>query len=309
MDNTTWLFLAIVAALASALTTFSDNYITDVLFKGRRPQAQKVFFGVAYILTAIMIVLLFPIHKVSILVMLGLIGAGAISGFASIPYYLALGKDDSTNVTILQQLSPIFYLILGRILLGEEIAGEQLVAFMVVLVAPLIVVLSTKGKRREAKIRNVGLIIINTLVSALAGTLIVKFGGNCDFATMLFFIAIGKGLTDVGLTIALKSWRKRFRDVMRRRHSMKFWVTFISNHCLWLISDFTYYIALSLAPAVAMASAVTKTLHPIMVFSFGVVLSVLWPNFGREKVKRKAILTHLTATAVAVVGIILMQIL
>ena len=81
------------------------------------------------------------------------------------------------------------------------------------------------------------------------------------------------------------------------------------SYCLWLISDFTYYIALSLAPAVAMASAVTKTLHPIMVFSFGVVLSVLWPNFGREKVKRKAILTHLTATAVAVVGIILMQIL
>ena len=83
----------------------------------------------------------------------------------------------------------------------------------------------------------------------------------------------------------------------------------LADHVAWLAGDFLVYASLALAPTVAMASAVTKTLHPIFVFTFGIVLTLLWPAFGREKLNKKTILTNLIATAVAVVGIVLMQVL
>lgn len=304
----TWLAIAIVAAIISALCTFSDNYISDVLFKKRTPQAQGVFFGPAYLATALGLVLLLPIKGIPIFCAIGLIIAGAISSLGAIPYNIALGKDESTNVTILQQLSPIFYLILGRLILGEQIGGGQLLAFLVVLIAPTIIVLSSK-RGREGKIKIIGLVLAKSILAALAGTLVVKFGKDVDYTTMLFYVMLGKGLFDVVMIFVSKKWRTRFKNARKQTKSIRFWTTLTIDHVISAASDFTYYTALILAPSVTMSAAVMKTLHPIFVFTFGVVLSILWPNFGREKVKRKVILTHLTATAIAVTGIILMQVL
>lgn len=304
----TWLVLAIVAAILGAFCTFSDNYITDVLFKGRVPQAQNVFFGPAYLVTAFLLVLMFPLWSMPVLFAVGLVVAGAVSGLATIPYYIALSKDDSTNVTILQQLSPIFYLVLGRLFLGEEIVGGQLLAFLVVMIAPLIIILSSSKRGRETKMRTVGLVLVKSFLSALAGTMIVFFAKDCDLVTMMFYVILGKGLFGVSATMGLEKWRRRFKNARKQSGAIRFWTTLVLDHFVSTTSDFTHYVALLLAPTVAMSSAIMKTLHPIFVFLFGVVLSVLWPNFGREKVKKRVILTNLIATTVAVIGIILMQV-
>jgi hypothetical protein len=71
--------------------------------------------------------------------------------------------------------------------------------------------------------------------------------------------------------------------------------------------DFTYRAALFMAPSVAVASAASDSSTPIVIFFMGILLTLIWPEFGREKLNRKSIIVHLIATILVVVGIVLIQ--
>ena len=304
-----WLVLTIIAALAAAIYTFFDNYIVDVFFKGRTPQAQKIFFGPAYLATAVLIALFANIQAMEVGNAIGLIMAGALASISYIPYYVALGKEEATSVTILEQLSPIFYLIFGWLILGESISGMQLAAFAIILLSPLVIVLGSHKSSQNSKIGIVLLMVGKVTISALANVSVVKFGGDSDLMTSIFYITLGKGLCDVVMSLIFKKWRVRFKQVAKKhRKPLKFYGVFLVDHLLWLVSDFTYYAALTLAPVVAMVSAVAKSAQPIMVFVLGIILTAMWPKFGREKNNRRTIISHFIATVLAVIGIILMQI-
>ena len=303
-----WLILTILAALAAAIYTFLDNYIVDVLFKGRTPQAQKAFFGPAYIVTAVLVAIFAGLEAVEWQRAVMLVISGALASISYIPYYIALGKDEATNVTIFEQLSPIFYLILGCLILGDSISVIQLAAFGVILMSPLVLIFSAKRNSKNSRTKTMWLMVVKVIISSLGCVLAVKFGSGIDTITMLFYVMLGKGLCDVILMLMFKKWRKRFNDIAKReKNKAKFFGIFLIDHVVWLVSDFTYYIALTLAPAVAMVSAVTKSLQPILVFVLGIILTILWPKFGREKNDRRTIIAHFVATLLAVVGIILLQ--
>lgn len=303
-----WLVFAIIAALAAALYTFFDNYIVDVFFRGRTPQAQKVFFGPAYLITAVLIAIFANIQEMEVGNAIGLIVSGALASLSYIPYYIALGKEEATSVTILEQLSPIFYLIFGWLILGESISGMQIAAFGIILLSPLIIVLGSRKNGKKSRFSSVLLMALKVVIVSLANVSIVKFGNGTDMLTSMFYIMLGKGLCDIVLSLVFKKWRIRFRDVAKKhRKPLKFYGIFLIDHLLWLVSDFTYYAALTLAPVVAMVSAVSKSAQPILVFVLGIILTIIWPKFGREKNNRRTIICHFAATVLAVVGVILMQ--
>ena len=56
-----------------------------------------------------------------------------------------------------------------------------------------------------------------------------------------------------------------------------------------------------------MASVASDAVEPIVIFFLGLLLTLIWPKFGREKMDRKTIIVHLVATILVVVGIVLMQ--
>ncbi len=306
----TWLILTVAASIATAFCVFFDNYLTDVFFKGKLAQAQKMFYAPAYALTAFILFLLFPIEAVPIIVALMLIAAGIISSISAVPYYIALEKDDTTNITLLQQFAPIFYLIFGRFILGESISGGKLLAFLIVLSAPLLIIFTSRRHGKNTEIKTAGFVLTNVAIAALAHTIAAKAGADCDSITMIFYLMIGKVVGDGILLAFNKKWRDRFKYVSRRyRKSFGYWSSLTADHLLYIIHEFTYYTALVMAPTIAIVPAVLKTITPIFVFFFGVILSILWPSFGREKVTKKSITIRLIATTLAAVGVALMQML
>lgn len=304
-----WIILTIIAAAAAAICTFYDNYLTDVVFKGKLSQSQKMFYGPAYLVTAIIILLIFPVEAVPILTAAGLIGAGMIVSVSSITYYIALEKDDTTNVTILQQFSPIFYLIFGRFILGEQITNGQLLAFLVVLSAPLLIIFTSHGRNKGAKFRTAGLVLTQVAIAALGHTIATSFGQSCDAITMVLYVMIGKGLGDIILMAFNKKWHARFKYVRKHTKSVSFWGNLTAEHTLCVIYDACYYSALLVAPTIAVVPTIIKAATPILVFFFGIILSIMWPKFGREKVNKKSIAIRLTATTLATIGVVLMQVL
>ena len=104
----------------------------------------------------------------------------------------------------------------------------------------------------------------------------------------------------------MPKWHKRYRAVAQRSHQ-KVLRPLCFSFAFCVTKDFTQYSAPILAPSVAIASVVADSSKPIVIFIMGLILTALWPKFGREKLTRRSIAIHLIATILIVVGIILLQ--
>lgn len=304
-----WLALVGLTVVTDSLRIFIDNYVSDVLFKKNGSPSQKFFYGFAYVITAIiMLVVLQVDFATADWLAFGLIFlCGVVSAFSGIPYYKALELDDSTNFGIFMQLAPVLYLVAGWFLLGEEFSPLQLVAFAVILSAPMLIVSTTRKRSRKIKLHAVFYTLIYILIAISGNILFVKVSGDgANLWTLMPFFFMGKGITNVGIVLAYPKWRKRFIHVTKASHYKLLGILGF-NHLLGITADFAYRASLVLAPAVAIASAVSDTVEPIVIFFMGLLLTLIWPQFGREKLGRKVVVVHLLATLLVVIGIVILQ--
>lgn len=305
-----WLILVLFAVLAGSSHIYIDNYISDFYFKGRLAVAQKMFFAFAFIVVAIILAIIsgFDFLGVDIKIILFLILSGICTSLAGIPYYKALEIDDSTNLGIFIQVAPVLYLVLGWLFLGESISLLQMVAFIVIMVAPVLIVLTTRKRSRKIKLRAIFYAFLYVLISVSSNLIFVKENSATEisFLGSMTLVMFGKGIGNVIIMALRPKWVKRFRDVYKASHR-KVLKPLIGTLSFSLIKDFTYRGALLLAPSVALASAAADSTEPIVIFFMGIILTLIWPKFGREKLNRKSVLVHLAATVLVVIGVALLQ--
>ncbi|MBR3144081.1 EamA family transporter [Candidatus Saccharibacteria bacterium] len=309
-----WLILVGVAVLFDVFRIFIDNYISDVYYKGREVAAQKLFSAYAKTIIGIIILIAvgFNFSQFDPLTMFLLFLSGVLSSIAEIPYYVALGIENSTNLGIFIQLAPIFYLILGWLFLGETFSLIQLIAIAVILVAPILIVLTSRKRSRKVKMHAIFLAFLYVLISVIGNLLFTSVNaGRLETDILIEEIAIvvfGVGIMDlIIMYIIFPKWRKRYLHVQKASKN-KVLVPLSASLVVGVIKTFAYRMALIAAPAVALASAASDSVEPIVIFFMGIVLTLIWPKFGREKLDKKTVLVHLIATVIVVVGIVLMQI-
>lgn len=305
-----WMTFIIINIISASMAIFIDNYITDYYFKGREANAVKTLSGFAYAIYAIIIALIFGINfqDASILSIIIIFLTGIISSIGSIPYLKALECDDSINLGIFIQSAPVLYLILGWFLLGESFSPFQLVSFAVILSAPVLIVLSARKRSRKVRLKAImyaSLFIITYVASALI--FVMESNSGLNLVSSLAIVLFGKGIGNILIIAFQPKWRMRFRHVVKESKN-KVLIPIIINTFVAVIADFSYRIGLATAPTVAFASAISDTGEPIAIFFLGLVLTLIWPKFGREKLDRKTVRVHLIATVLVVIGIILMQV-
>lgn len=310
-----WIVLVAISVIASASEIFIDNYISDYYFKGRGAVSQKFFFAISQIVIALVLgTIIYFISGIDfantpVTVFILLIGAGFCSTVGSIFYYKALELDDSTNLGIFIQLAPILYLIFGWFLLGQTFNPMQLLAFVVILSAPLLIILTTRKKSRKIRIRAALYAFLYILIATLANIVFVRQDAdatNLGFLTELTFLYLGKGLGNLTIMGFSPKLRRRFHQVVKSSHK-KVYRPLFATLMASVIYNLTYNLALIIAPSVAIASAASDSSTPIAIFFMGIVLSLIWPKFGREKVDRRTTTVHFIATILVVIGIILIQ--
>jgi drug/metabolite transporter (DMT)-like permease len=299
-----WLALSIFVAIASSMGGFIDNYVTDVSFKGRKPEAQKIFGIPVYFLVCLIIAIFFPL-VVPLPTALALFGAGVISALASIFYYRALKSENTTGAAIFLQLSPVLYLIAGWAILGERISPLELFAFCLIIAAPLIIIFSSGKRRKKLELRAAFLFLAYVVLAVAANIIFLNQGADTTFPAAFFYFILGKFATDLTLSLIMKSWRIRFKDVLKTAR-WKFIVPMTINEIMFVAVDITYRLALTLAP-VAIVSVLTNSVELIATFVLGLILTAIWPIFGREKLNKRTTIAHLIATVLAAAGIIILQ--
>jgi drug/metabolite transporter (DMT)-like permease len=300
-----WLILCILAALTWSFSAFIDNYQTDVIFKGRTPQAMKVLNGPVYIVISIIVGIIFRIQFPE----LGTIGflmlSGALSSIGALAYYQALEHEEATGAAITYQLQPILFLLIDFIIFGEQISIRQILGFIIILLAPVIVVFSRKrANSRRMEVRAIGLLILYVVIATISAEISTRSSGGVDFKSVFVFYLLGRGVMDVIIGLFPK-YRKRHKYILA--HRAKAYVgTVVVNQCLCALADFAYRYGLIIGIA-AIASAVTNAAELILTFTLGIILSIIWPNFGREKLKHRLVVAHIIAVILCVIGIIIIQ--
>lgn len=303
-----WLALVAIAVIADSIRIFIDNYVSDVYFKGSGAFAQKFFYAfTAFICAGILFFISdFGLLSISLSTLLMLILSGIMSNVASIPYYKALEIDDSTNLGIFIQLAPVLYLVLGWAFLGETLSFLQVIAFCVILAAPILIVLTTRKRSRKTRLRAVFYSFLYVLIAVIANLIFVQQSTELDFLAGMTGLLIGKGIGAFLIFAVYPKWRRRFFQVVKKskRRVLR---PLIVNSVVGFFKDLAYRAALVVAPSVALASAASDSTEPIAIFFMGIVLTLVAPKFGREKLDSKTVFVHIIATVLVVVGIILLQ--
>ena len=305
-----WLILVVIATILDSTRIFIDNYSSDVYFKDRNAVSQKLFYGCATTITGIIILLVtqFDFASVELTTILCLALAGVCSAIGGIPYYKALELDDSTNIGIFTQLAPVLYLILGWFLLDETFSPLQLIAFAIVVSAPFLIIFTSKKRSRKIKIRAVFYAFLYVLIAVAGNIIFVKTNSasNLNSLSEMSILFVFRGIANTLIVYCYPKWRRRFLTVFHQSHG-KVLRPLISNHIIGTLKDFAYRGALITAPTVAIASATSDSAEPIVIFFMGLLLTLIWPKFGREKLDKKTVTVHLIATILIVAGIILLQ--
>ena len=304
-----WLFCIAITVIASSSQIFIDNYISDYYFKGKMAVAQKYFYCFAFIIVGIICAIIAGVDfaAVPFHVYLLFILSGACGVIAGIPYYRALELSDSTDFGIFIQLSPILYLILGWLFLGQTITPIQALAFIIILFAPFLVIATTKKRSRNVRLKAAFYAFLYILIVAIGAIIFVKENTEeLNFITEIAFVFIGKGLGNIVIMAFAPKWRKRYHYITKTSH-YRVYRPLLATFAACILKDFANNMALILAPSVALVSAISDSSKPIFIFFMGIVLTLLWPKFGREKLNKKVILVHLIATILVVVGICLIQ--
>ncbi len=301
-----WLFLCLYAATAWSFSAFIDNYITDVIFKNKTPQAMKLLNGPIYLLVAGAIALFAGLEHTELGQTGMLILSGVLSSFASIPYYLGLKHEEATGAAIFYQIIPLIYLVADWLIFGESITGQQILGFLIILAAPAIVIFSRKrAKSRRTEMAAALLFILYDVLVVSSGLISTHFSEGINFFTMFFWYLIGRGSCNLLLMAINKPWQERFKYIWRRKRK-PFIISVGINQLIHTTAEFAARAAMILGVA-ALASVTCNTTELIITFVLGIILSLIWPKFGREKIHRHIIIAHLLATVLAVVGIIILQ--
>ncbi len=300
-----WLILCIIAALTWSVSAFIDNYQTDVIFKGKTPQAMKVLNGPVYILISVVVGIIMQI-QIPEFAQIGLLMlSGALSSVGALAYYQALENEEATGAAIFYQLQPVLFLIVDFLIFGETITPKQILGFVVILMAPIIVVFSRKrAKSRRMAIHAALLLVLYVIIATASAEIAVRSSASIDYRSVFVFYLFGRGFTDCLLGLIPK-YRKRHKYILKR--SPKAYVgTVVLNQCLCAFADFVYRYGLVIGVA-ALGSAVTNAAELILTFVLGIILSIVWPNFGREKLHRHLVIAHIIAVILCVIGIIIIQ--
>ena len=300
-----WIILCLAAAALWSLGAFFDNYQTDVIFKNKLPEAMKRINGPFYVVIAIAIAIIFRIQLPAIDQIGFLLLSGIVNSVATLFYYAALKNEEATGAAIFYQLQPIFFLIIEFVLFGEKISAMQILGLVLILAAPLVVVFSRKrASARRTEMRAAILLIVYVLMATVSGEIAIRMGRGLDFIPVFVFYILGRGLSDCVIS-SIPRLRRRHKYVMK--HNKKTYLSCVLvNQCICTCAEFAYRYGLIIGIA-AIGSALTNAAELILTFIFGIILSIIWPKFGREKLNREVVLAHVIAVILCVIGIIVIQ--
>jgi drug/metabolite transporter (DMT)-like permease len=298
----TWLFFAFSGPVLWAISTHFDKYLVERYFKHNDVAVLLLFTAFIGLLTLPFIAYFEPTVFEPSAASIALIVVSGVLYMGAMLFYLhALQSDEASVVAPFFQAVPLFGYVLAYFILGERLSTWQITGGALIVAGTLIVSLHFGQKTHRFKLRLVLLMLCCGLAAAVSSLIFKMFAIEVAFWTTTFWMFLGEAIFGVAL-LCVGSYRRQLVDLFRANATALLSVNG-SNELINLGGSLGNRYALMFAPlSIVQAIGSTTTLF---VFAFGVLLSVLFPQLGRETLSWRDLLQKGAAAVLVAIGVAL----
>ena len=190
--------------------------------------------------------------------------------------------------------------MLAWLFLGETLSARQIAGCLIIIAGAVLVSLDPSFRFAKIKTR---LMLVCTFVLALSSVILKFFAIKNEFWSTTFWAYAGEAIFGAGL-LALPAYFRQFRALLRTNTGAVLGVN-ASNELINLGGSLGVRYALLLAPlAIVQAIGSTTTL---LVFLLGIVLTLLFPAFGREDMSPRNLVQKGASAILIMIGVVLIN--
>lgn len=293
----TWLVLALISPALYTAVNFIDKYLVEAEINDFR--ALPVYSTLMGFLIGTVFWLLAGRPRLSLTDTAIVLFTGMLTIWAAYLYFKTMTISSASEIVILFQLMPVLILILSFALLGEQVAGRQLVGFGLVLLSVIGVSLR-KSRSRWRLSAAFWLIVTVDFLFALAAVLIKLAINATSFTSILSYESWGIGLGGAILYLGLPGVRRAFTESLRSVRKLAIGVILL-NECLFILAKSIGFLAYSLGP-VALVSVVGSTQVFYGIF-LGWALTNVAPAIFQEDTTGQGLLRKIALGSVLLAGV------
>ena len=296
-----WPFFAFSGPVLWAISVHLDKYLVERFFKDSNVAVLLVFTAFIGVVMLPVIWYFDPTVVRLDIKSIAIIGASGLLYMGGMLFYLrALQSEEASVVAPFFQASPLFGYVLAYLVLGETLSPMQMAGGLLIIVGALIVSIRF-GQRHEFKFRLAALMLTCGFVLAVATLIFKVFAIKVAFWTTTFWLFVGEAVFGAVL-LMIGQYRREFTALLRQNTGALLSIN-ASNELINLGGGLGNRYALLFAPlSIVQAIGSTTTLF---VFAFGVVISVVYPRFGRENLSGRELAQKGIAAAFVAAGVAL----
>ncbi|MBO7718053.1 EamA family transporter [Candidatus Saccharibacteria bacterium] len=226
---------------------------------------------------------------------------------ATIFYYRALDRDDTTIVVIMFQFISVFMLLLAPFILRDQhINPLQLVGgLLITLAAVFLTYEPTHKKFNRRRLITLAIMAFVSLTYAIWYIIERYVNQEHDFNQTTFWSNITLFFVGIFLFAFIKSFRKSFSKMLKANGPKVIGLNLINemfNSFAGVLSTFAGTMA-----SLALMSFVSQGLQPFIVMILGILITKLFPKIEKEKVTKVEVVKRVIAMVICVVGLGLIQ--
>ena len=217
-------------------------------------------------------------------------------------YFKALEKLDASIVVVMFQLIPVFSYILALIFFEENLALQQIIGSILIILSAVLISFDFEEKNNKSKWLA---LILMTLSSLLYATYFFLFDigiRNSSYNSCAFWLQIGFLIQGI-ILICFKNYRSTFIKAIKNNGQKYFYLN-ITNEVINLIANLLVNYANVTIP-LALAN-VLNGFQGAFVFILGVIGVKLLPKYFKENISKKIVVQKISCIIISIVGLIIM---
>ncbi len=217
-------------------------------------------------------------------------------------YFKALERNDASIVTVMFQLIPVFSYILGLIFFKENLALQQIIGSIVIILSAILISFDFEEKNNKSKWLA---LILMTLSSLFYATYFFLFDigiRNSSYNSCAFWFQIGFLILGI-ILICIKSFRTTFIKAIKN-NGKKYFSLNITNEVINLIANLLVNFANVTIP-LALAN-VLNGFQGAFVFILGVIGVKLLPKYFKENMSIKIVIQKISCIILSIIGLVIM---
>ena len=301
-----WFGYAVLGPAIWALLNHLDKYLLGRFFEdAKAAPVLVVFTGFSGFLVATAILLAgLPVRMPAVWQVCVVMLAGALLVSSYMPYMVAMQRGEASIVASLYRLTPLFTFILSYVVLNEGLRPRQILGGLVTVAGSISLIIDLDNRRQvRFDIPTLSLMGAACLVNARIAVMFKYVALQVSFWSAAFWQYIGAGLFAGALSCGVPAYRRTLCSLWHSRQAYVLVPVAVAGELLNLVVHLSVNFAGLKAP-LALVSIVTG-MHPLFLFAYGIIFTVLFPAFGRDNSSPRQLLNKIVAIGVMCAGIVL----